>query len=43
MENTSGAEEYRNYSYRWVVLLVFGLVLVVKDFPWIISLPSGAA
>lgn len=39
MEETLGTEEYRQYGYRWVVLLVFGLVLCVQAFLWISFAP----
>ena len=39
MEATVEAEEYKQYGYRWVVLLVYGLVLAVQAFLWISFAP----
>lgn len=39
MEGEAGTEEYMQYGYRWVVLLVFGLVLCVQAFLWISFAP----
>lgn len=39
MQATAVAEEYQQYSYRWVVLLVYGLVLAVQAFLWISFAP----
>jgi MFS family permease len=39
MHYVSGGEEFRSYGYRWVVLLVFGLVLCFQAFLWISFAP----
>jgi MFS family permease len=39
METASTTEEYRQYGYRWVVLLAFGLVLAIQAFLWISFAP----
>jgi len=39
MEAAVGSEEYKQYGYRWVVLLLFGLVLCVQAFLWISFAP----
>jgi len=39
LEATVEAEEYQQYGYRWVVLLVYGLVLAVQAFLWISFAP----
>jgi MFS family permease len=43
MEGNSGAEEYKSYGYRWVVLLVFGLILATQAFLWISYAPIGSS
>jgi MFS family permease len=39
MEGNAGSEGYRQYGYRWIVLLAFGLVLCVQAFLWITFAP----
>jgi len=39
MENVSGVEEYRSYGYRWVVLLLYGLILVAQALLWVSFAP----
>lgn len=35
--------EYKVYRYRWVVLLVYGLVVMVQSFIWISFTPIGTS
>jgi len=39
MENVSGVEEYKSYGYRWVVLLLYGLILVAQAMLWVSFAP----
>ena len=39
MEKVSGVEEYRAYGYRWVVLLLYGLILVAQAMLWVSFAP----
>lgn len=39
MEVATGAEGYRQYGYRWVVLLLYGLILVGQNVLWVSFAP----
>ncbi|MDD3718493.1 MAG: MFS transporter [Actinomycetota bacterium] len=39
MEETLGTEEYRQYGYRWVVLLLYGFILVAQAMLWVSFAP----
>ncbi|RJP33765.1 MAG: MFS transporter [Actinobacteria bacterium] len=39
MENVSGVEEYQQYGYRWVVLLLYGVILIAQALLWVSFAP----